>query len=75
MYTGNPKDGNCSRVMVIVKLKDESMGDFILFVHINVEAEYPDVKDENSNSTPCREVPGECAILLQCYVVNCNNND
>ncbi len=73
MYTGNPKDGNCSWVMVIVELKDESMGYFILFVHVHVETEYPYVKDENSNSTPSREVPGECTILLQSNVVNCNN--
>lgn len=71
----NSEDGDCSWVMMIVELEDESVGDFVLFVHVHIEAKYPDVKDEDGDSAPSGEVSGECAVLLQSDIVNDDDHD
>jgi hypothetical protein len=60
---------------MIVELENKPMSDFVLLVHVNIEAEYPDVKDENSDSTPSGKVSRKCAILLQSDIVNHDNHD
>ena len=60
---------------MIVELEDESVGDFVLFVHVHIEAKYPDVKDEDGDSAPSGEVSGECAVLLQSDIVNDDDHD
>ena len=50
--------------MMIVELKDESVTDFIFLKAEQVKSQYPDVKDEDGDSPPSWEIPGEYGIIL-----------
>lgn len=64
MQASNSEDGNCPRVMMIIELEDESMGNLVLFVHVHIKPKYPDIKDEDGDSPPSGEIPCKCAVLL-----------
>lgn len=60
---------------MIVEVEDEFMRDLILLVHVDVEAEDPDVEDEDGDSPPYREVAWELAVFVQTDVVDADYYD
>lgn len=63
--------------MVIIELENESMRNFVLFVSINVEAKYPNIKNENGQSSPSRKISRKRTIIyIQMVVTNdCDQKD
>jgi hypothetical protein len=51
--------------MVIVKLKDKSMGDFVLLKHVSIETNNPDVENKNGNSSPSWKVSRKLGVFIQ----------
>ena len=60
---------------MIVVFEDESMSDFVPFKHVGVEAQNPDVEDENCQSTPGREVSRKPCVILKVKIVYSNNGN
>jgi hypothetical protein len=54
--------------MMVVKLKNESMTDFIFLKAEKVEAQHPNVEDENGDSSPRREISRENSIVLNVQI-------
>jgi len=45
--------------VVIIELKDQTMTDFIFLETIQIEAQYPNIKDKDSCASPSWKVTGE----------------
>jgi len=62
--------------VVIIELKDQTMTDFIFLETIQIEAQYPNIKDKDSCASPSWKVTGEnWSILNALASIDDNENN
>lgn len=60
---------------MIIEVKDEFVWDFILLVHVDIEAEYPYVEDEDSDSSPNGEIPWKAVVFVKTNMIDSDNHN
>ena len=61
--------------MMIIKVENESVSDLVLFIHVDIETQDPDIEYKDSDTAPNGKIPCKLRVNFKWQVIDWNDNN